>query len=141
MPNLIEICLKKNIKLTNHRKIIAQIISESTDHPDVEELYRKAYLINQKIGIATVYRAVKMFEDLGLIARHDFLGKGKSRYEVLENDHHDHLIDITNNEVHEFFNAELEKLKTEIAKKMGFELIGHKLELYGKPLKNKQKNQ
>jgi Fur family ferric uptake transcriptional regulator len=141
MPNLIEICLKKNIKLTNHRKIIAQIISESTDHPDVEELYRKAYLINQKIGIATVYRAVKMFEDLGLIARHDFLGKGKSRYEVLEDDHHDHLIDITNNEVHEFFNAELEKLKTEIAKKMGFELIGHKLELYGKPLKNKQKNQ
>jgi Fur family ferric uptake transcriptional regulator len=82
-----------------------------------------------------------MFEDLGLIARHDFLGKGKSRYEVLEDDHHDHLIDITNNEVHEFFNAELEKLKTEIAKKMGFELIGHKLELYGKPLKNKQKNQ
>jgi len=135
MPNLVEICLKKNIKLTQHRKIIAQIISESTDHPDVEELYRQAYLINQKIGIATVYRAVKMFEDLGLIARHDFLGKGKSRYEVLEDDHHDHLIDISTNEVHEFFNAELEKLKTEIAQKMGFELIGHKLELYGKPLK------
>lgn len=135
MPNLVEICLKKNIKLTNHRKIIAQIISESTDHPDVEELYRKAYFINPKIGIATVYRAVKMFEDLGLIARHDFLGKGKSRYEVLEDDHHDHLIDITNNQVHEFFNAELENLKTKIAHEMGFELIGHKLELYCKPLK------
>ncbi|NBR94788.1 MAG: transcriptional repressor [Proteobacteria bacterium] len=135
MPNLVEICLKKNIKLTNHRKIIAQIISESTDHPDVEELYRKAYFMNPKIGIATVYRAVKMFEDLGLIARHDFLGKGKSRYEVLEDDHHDHLIDITNNQVHEFFNAELENLKTKIAHEMGFELIGHKLELYCKPLK------
>jgi Fur family ferric uptake transcriptional regulator len=135
MPNLIEICLKKNIKLTNHRKIIAQIISESTDHPDVEELYRKAYLINHKIGIATVYRAVKMFEDLGLIARHDFLGKGKSRYEVLENDHHDHLIDITTNQVYEFFNSDLENLKIKIAQEMGFELIGHKLELYCKPLK------
>ena len=135
MPNLVEICLKKNIKLTSHRKIIAQIISESTDHPDVEELYRKAYFMNPKIGIATVYRAVKMFEDLGLIARHDFLGKGKSRYEVLEDDHHDHLIDITNNQVHEFFNAELENLKTKIAHEMGFELIGHKLELYCKPLK------
>ena len=135
MPNLVEICLKKNIKLTNHRKIIAQIISESTDHPDVEELYRKAYFMNPKIGIATVYRAVKMFEDLGLIARHDFLGKGKSRYEVLEDDHHDHLIDITNNQVHEFFNAELENLKTKIAHEMGFELIGHKIELYCKPLK------
>jgi Fur family ferric uptake transcriptional regulator len=135
MTNLEKICLKKNIKLTENRRIIAQIISQSNDHPDVEELYRRACLINPKIGIATVYRAVKMFEDLGLITRHDFLGKGKSRYELLEEEHHDHLVDITNDKVYEFFNEELEQLKNKIAKDLGFELIGHRLELYCKPSK------
>jgi len=135
MTSLEKICLKKNIKLTENRKIIAQIISQSNDHPDVEELYRRACLINPKIGIATVYRAVKMFEDLGLITRHDFLGKGKSRYELLEEEHHDHLVDITNDKVYEFFNEELEQLKNKIAKDLGFELIGHRLELYCKPSK------
>jgi len=131
-----KLCLEQNIKLTENRRIIAQVISASEDHPDVDEVFRRASKINPKIGIATVYRAVKMFEESGVIAKHDFGGKGRARYEKLESDdHHDHLIDITTDEVHEFFDEELERLKTELARKKGFELIGHKLELYGKPLK------
>jgi len=130
------LCAEKNIKLTENRRIIARVISESADHPDVEEVYRRASKINPKIGIATVYRAVNMFEELGVIAKHDFGGKGKARYEKLEGeDHHDHLIDITTDEVHEFFSEELEKLKDKIAQEKGFELVGHKLELYCRPLK------
>jgi Fur family ferric uptake transcriptional regulator len=131
------LCTEKNIKLTENRRIVARVISDSQDHPDVEEVYRRASKINPKIGIATVYRAVNMFEELGVIAKHDFGGKGKARYEKLEGeeDHHDHLIDITSNEVHEFFSEELEKLKDKIAREKGFELVGHKLELYCKPLK------
>lgn len=137
MPSSIErLCAEKNIKLTENRRIVAQVISASADHPDVEELYRRACEINPKIGIATVYRAVNMFEELGVIAKHDFGGKGKARYETLEEtDHHDHLIDITTDEVHEFFSEELEKLKDKIAHEKGFELVGHKLELYCRPLK------
>ena len=138
MPSSIErLCAEKNIKLTENRRIIAGVISDSQDHPDVEEVYRRASKINPKIGIATVYRAVNMFEELGVIAKHDFGGKGKARYEKLEGeeDHHDHLIDITNDEVHEFFSEELEKLKDKIAREKGFELVGHKLELYCKPIK------
>jgi len=137
MPSLIErLCAEKNIKLTENRRIIARVISDSADHPDVEEVYRRASKINPKIGIATVYRAVNMFEELGVIAKHDFGGKGKARYEKLEGeDHHDHLIDITTDEVHEFFSEELEKLKDKIAQEKGFELVGHKLELYCRPLR------
>lgn len=137
MPSLIErLCAEKNIKLTENRRIVARVISDSADHPDVEELYRRASKINPAIGIATVYRAVNMFEELGVIAKHDFGGKGKARYEKLEGeDHHDHLIDITSDEVHEFFSDELEKLKEKIAREKGFELVGHKLELYCRPLK------
>ena len=138
MPSSVErLCAEKNIKLTENRRIIAGVISDSQDHPDVEEVYRRASKINPKIGIATVYRAVNMFEELGVIAKHDFGGKGKARYEKLEGeeDHHDHLIDITNDEVHEFFSEELEKLKDKIAREKGFELVGHKLELYCKPIK------
>ena len=139
MPSQIErLCAEKNIKLTENRRIVARVISDSQDHPDVDELYRRASKINPKIGIATVYRAVKMFEESGVIARHDFGGKGKARYEKLEeDDHHDHLVDITSDEVIEFFNDELEKLKEKIAHDMGYELIGHKLELYCRPLKKK----
>ena len=110
MPSQIErLCAEKNIKLTENRRIVARVISDSQDHPDVDELYRRASKINPKIGIATVYRAVKMFEESGVIARHDFGGKGKARYEKLEeDDHHDHLVDITSDEVIEFFNDELE---------------------------------
>ncbi len=137
MHSLIEkLCAEKNIKLTENRRIVARVISDSTDHPDVEELYHRASKINPKIGIATVYRAVNMFEELGVIAKHDFGGKGKARYEKLEEeDHHDHLIDISSDEVHEFFSDELEKLKEKIAREKGFELVGHKLELYCRPLK------
>lgn len=137
MPSPIErLCEEKNIKLTENRRIIARVISDSSDHPDVEEVFRRASKINPKIGIATVYRAVNMFEEFGVIAKHDFGSKGKARYETLEGeDHHDHLIDITSDEVHEFFSEELEKLKDKIAREKGFELVGHKLELYCKPLK------
>jgi Fur family transcriptional regulator, ferric uptake regulator len=131
-----KLCIEQKIKLTENRRIVAQVISESHDHPDVEEVYRRASKISPKIGIATVYRAVKMFEESGVIAKHDFGGKGKARYEKLEEeDHHDHLIDISTDEVHEFFNEELENLKTKIAHDFGFELVGHKLELYCRPLK------
>lgn len=139
MPSNIEkLCEDKNIKLTENRRIIARVISESIDHPDVEEVYQRASKINAKIGIATVYRAVKMFEELGVIAKHDFQDKGRARYEKIEGeDHHDHLVDITTDEVHEFFDEELEKLKKNIALKKGFELVGHRLELYCRPLNKK----
>lgn len=131
-----KLCEEKNIRLTENRRIIARVISDSVDHPDVEEVFARASKINPKIGIATVYRAVKMFEELAVIAKHDFGGKGRARYEKLESeDHHDHLVDITNDQVHEFFDEELEKLKTKIARDKGFELIGHRLELYCRPLK------
>lgn len=138
MPSEIEkLCAEKNIRLTENRRIVAKVIAKSIDHPDVEELYRRASKINPRIGMATVYRAVKMFEENGVIAKHDFQGKGRARYEKLEeDDHHDHLVDITNDEVHEFFDAELEKLKEKIAQERGFELIGHRLELYCRPLPN-----
>ncbi len=131
-----KLCEEKKIKLTENRRIIARVISDSKDHPDVEEVYRRASKINQKIGIATVYRAVKMFEELSVIAKHDFGGKGRARYEKIEEEeHHDHLVDITTDQVHEFFSDELEKLKERIAREKGFELVGHRLELYCKPLK------
>ena len=130
-----KLCAEKNIKLTENRKIIAKVISKSDDHPDVEEVYRRASKINHKIGIATVYRTVKMFEEAGVIAKHDFLNKGRARYEALENDdHHDHIVNITNDQVIEFYNEEIEKLKEKIARDHGFELVGHKLELYCRPL-------
>jgi Fur family transcriptional regulator, ferric uptake regulator len=137
MPSQIErLCEEKNIRLTENRRIIARVISDSADHPDVEEVFRRASKISPKIGIATVYRAVKMFEECGVIAKHDFGGKGRARYEKLEEeDHHDHLVDITTDEVIEFFNEELEALKDKVAREMGYELVGHKLELYCRPLK------
>ncbi|MBL6664872.1 MAG: transcriptional repressor [Rickettsiales bacterium] len=132
-----KLCEEKNIKLTENRKIIARVISDSKDHPDVDDVYYRSSKINPNIGIATVYRAVRMFEECGVITKHDFGGKGKARYEVLEeDDHHDHLVNIESGEVHEFFNEELEKLKTKVAREMGFELIDHKLELYGRPIKD-----
>jgi Fur family ferric uptake transcriptional regulator len=139
MQSTIEkLCEERKIRLTENRRIVARVVAQSDDHPDVEEVYRRALKINPRIGVATVYRALNMFEELGLIARHDFLGRGKSRYEKLESDeHHDHLVDISTNEVHEFYNEELEKLKEKIARDHGFNLVGHRLELYCRPLKNK----
>lgn len=131
-----KLCEERKIRLTENRRIVARVVSQSDDHPDVEEVYRRALKINSRIGIATVYRALNMFEELGLIARHDFLSRGRSRYEKLDSDdHHDHLVDISNNEVHEFYHEELEKLKEKIARDHGFELVGHRLELYCRPIK------
>lgn len=137
MPSQIErLCTERKIKLTENRKIIARVISDSADHPDVEEVFKRAAKINPSIGIATVYRAVKLFEELGVISRHDFGGRGRARYEKLEgDDHHDHLVDISTDEVHEFFSEELEKLQEKIAREKGFEIVGHRMELYCRPLK------
>lgn len=131
-----DLCKEKGIKLTENRKIIAKIISESKDHPDVDEIYKRANNITPDIGIATVYRAVKLFEELGVVAKHDFGDKGKARYEASDNDvHHDHLIDVNTGEVIEFYNQNLEDLKHKISQEMGYELLGHKLELYCRKIK------
>ena len=122
--------LKKNVKLTDQRKVIAKIMTESTDHPDVDELYNRVLKIDSKISIATVYRTVKLFEESGIVTKHDFKG-GKARYEQLMESHHDHLIDIKTGEIIEFIDDEIEKLQKKVAKKYGYDLIDHKLELYG----------
>mgnify|MGYP000505905215 CR=1 FL=1 len=123
-------CLAKGVKLTDQRKIIAKIMSNSQDHPDVDELYKRASKIDSKISIATVYRTVKLFEEAGIVAKHDFKG-GKARYEELNESHHDHLIDIKTGEIIEFVDEEIEKLQQKVADKYGYKLVDHKLELYG----------
>ena len=123
-------CLAKGVKLTEQRKTIAKIMSDSQDHPDVDELYRRASKIDSKISIATVYRTVKLFEEAGIVAKHDFKG-GKARYEELNEGHHDHLIDIKTGEIIEFVDDEIEKLQQKVAEKYGYKLVDHKLELYG----------
>ncbi len=128
--NIEQKCLAKGVKLTEQRKIIAKIMSNSQDHPDVDELYTRASKIDSKISIATVYRTVKLFEEAGIVAKHDFKG-GKARYEELNEGHHDHLIDIKTGEIIEFVDDEIEKLQQKVADKYGYKLVDHKLELYG----------
>ena len=129
-------CLSKGVKLTEQRRIIARIISESkaeygeSDHPDVDELYNRVSKIDPKISIATVYRTVKLFEEAGILTKHDFKG-GKARYEAMIESHHDHLIDIKSGEIIEFVDEEIEKLQKKVAEKYGYTLVDHKLELYG----------
>ena len=123
-------CIDKGVKLTDQRKIIAKVMSESNDHPDVDELYKRVSVIDTKISIATVYRTVKLFEESGIITKHDFKG-GKARYEELNESHHDHLIDVKTGDIIEFVDEEIEKLQKKVADKYGYELIDHKLELYG----------
>ena len=123
-------CISKGVKLTEQRKIIAKVMSDSNDHPDVDELYNRVSKIDSKISIATVYRTVKLFEESGIVAKHDFKG-GKARYEELSESHHDHLIDIKTGEIIEFVDDEIEKLQKKVAEKYGYELVDHKLELYG----------
>ena len=129
-------CLAKGVKLTDQRKIIAKIISESkseygeSDHPDVDELYSRVSKVDPKISIATVYRTVKLFEEAGILTKHDFKG-GKARYEAMIESHHDHLIDIKTGEIIEFVDDEIEKLQKKVAEKYGYKLVDHKLELYG----------
>ena len=123
-------CILKGVKLTDQRKIIAQVMSDSSDHPDVDELYKRVSKIDSKISIATVYRTVKLFEEVGILAKHDFKG-GKARYEELSEGHHDHLIDIKTGEIIEFVDEDIEKLQKKVAEKHGYDLVDHKLELYG----------
>ena len=129
-------CLAKGVKLTEQRKIIAKIISESkseygeSDHPNVDELYSRVSKVDPKISIATVYRTVKLFEEAGILTKHDFKG-GKARYEAMIESHHDHLIDIKTGEIIEFVDDEIEKLQKKVAEKYGYKLVDHKLELYG----------
>lgn len=132
--NVIEAeCLKRGLRMTEQRRVIARVLSESGDHPDVEELYRRAAAVDPNISISTVYRTVKLFEDTGIIARHDF-GAGRARYEQAPAEHHDHLIDLKTGRVIEFHSDEIEKLQAAIARRLGFKLVDHRLELYGVPL-------
>lgn len=140
MPDRIEkLCAEKGLKMTAQRRVIARVLSEAEDHPDVEELYRRASKIDDAISIATVYRTVRLFEEANILERHDFRD-GRSRYEEVTDEHHDHLIDVETGDVIEFQNEEIERLQREIAKKLGYNLVDHRLELYGIPAKRKKKS-
>jgi Fur family ferric uptake transcriptional regulator len=138
MPQRIEqLCVEKGLKMTGQRRVIARVLSESTDHPDVEQVYRRAAAIDPRISIATVYRTVKLFEEASILARLDF-GDGRARYEEAPEEHHDHLIDVKSGTVIEFHNEEIERLQREVARRLGYELVGHRLELYGVPIANRE---
>ena len=136
--SLEEMCADKGMRMTEQRRVIARVLAGADDHPDVEELYRRASDVDPRISISTVYRTVKLFEDAGIIARHDF-GEGKARYEPKPDTHHDHLINLRTGEVIEFENTEIEALQEAIARKHGLRLVGHRLELFGVPLTDKKK--
>jgi len=127
-------CIDKGVRLTDQRKIIAEVMSTSNDHPDVDELHKRVNKIDKKISIATVYRTVKLFEESGIVEKHDFKG-GKARYEESPEEHHDHLIDVNSGEIIEFVDTEIEILQNKVAKKLGYKLVDHKLELYGVKIK------
>jgi len=138
VPDRIEkLCAEKGLKMTAQRRIIARVLSEATDHPDVEELYRRASAIDNAISIATVYRTVRLFEEANILERHDFRD-GRSRYEEATDEHHDHLIDVETGNVIEFQSEEIEHLQREIAKKLGYDIIDHRLELYAVSRKKKK---
>ncbi len=131
MPSRLEkLCTDKGLKMTDQRRTIARVLSDSTDHPDVERVYRRAAAIDARISIATVYRTVRLFEEANILERHDF-GDGRSRYEEASEAHHDHLIDVNSGKVIEFHNDEIEALQREVARRLGYDLVGHRLELYG----------
>ncbi len=135
MSNVIETkCIEKGVRLTDQRKLIAKIMSESEDHPDVDELHKRVNKLDSKISIATVYRTVKLFEESGIVAKHEFKGN-KARYEQTRQEHHDHLIDINTGEIIEFVNEDIEKLQKKVAEKFGYKLVDHRLELYGSKIK------
>ncbi len=139
MPeNRIErLCVEKGMKMTEQRRIIARVLSSANDHPDVEEVYKRAIQLDPKISIATIYRTVRLFEEANILERHDF-GDGRSRYEEAPEEHHDHLIDMQTGKVIEFQNEEIEALQEKIAEKHGMKLVGHRLELYGVSLKQEK---
>jgi Fur family ferric uptake transcriptional regulator len=128
-----KLCIEKGMRMTDQRRIVARVLSSAHDHPDVEELYRRAHAVDPHISIATVYRTVRLFEESGIIARHDFRD-GRSRYEEAPDIHHDHLIDMKTGQVVEFVDPEIEALQAAIAKRLGYKLVDHRLELYGVPM-------
>jgi len=133
--NILARCEAQGLRMTEQRRTIAHVLEAADDHPDVEELYRRAAEADPKISLATVYRTVKLLEETGILEKHEF-GDGRARYEDADRDHHDHLIDMHTGEVIEFVDPDIEELQERIAKKLGYELRGHKLELYGVPLKS-----
>ncbi len=135
MERLEKLCIEKGMRMTEQRRVIARVLSRAEDHPDVEELHRRAYAIDPHISIATVYRTVRLFEESGIIERHDFRD-GRSRYEETPDHHHDHLIDMKTGKVIEFMDEEIEALQAAIARKLGYRLIDHRLELYGMPVED-----
>ena len=135
MSNVIESkCIEKGVRLTDQRKLVAKVMSESEDHPDVDELHKRVNKFDSKISIATVYRTVKLFEEAGIVAKHDFKGT-KARYEEAPQEHHDHLIDINTGEIIEFVDKNIEELQKQVAGKLGYKLVDHRLELYGTKFK------
>lgn len=137
MPSRIDIeqlCADRGLRITDQRRVIARVLSDSDDHPDVDKVYQRASVIDPNISIATVYRTVRLFEEAGILNRHDF-GDGRSRYEPMTEEHHDHLIDVESGAVMEFADAELEALQKQIAERMGYRLVDHRMELYAVPLK------
>ena len=135
MDRIENLCMEKGMRMTDQRRVVARVLSTSHDHPDVEELYRRAHAMDPHISIATVYRTVRLFEEAGIIARHDFRD-GRSRYEETTDTHHDHLIDMKSGRVIEFVDGEIEALQEAIARKLGYRLVDHRLELYGLPLES-----
>ncbi len=134
MPSRLEkLCLDRGLKMTDQRRVIARVLSDAHDHPDVEQVYRRATEIDPHISISTVYRTVRLFEEANILERHDF-GNGRARYEEIPESHHDHLIDIQSGRVIEFSNERIEQLQREVARELGFELVDHRLELYGTPV-------
>ena len=137
-PNHIEVqCVAKGLRMTEQRRVIARVLAGSADHPDVEELYRRCAEIDKNISISTVYRTVKLFEDSGIIERHDFR-EGRARYEQIPDAHHDHLINLRTGEVIEFQSEEIERLQAEVARRLGYRLVDHRLELYAVPLEDEK---
>ena len=134
-----QLCLDKGMRMTDQRRVIARVLSEATDHPDVEEVHQRSTAVDSKISIATVYRTVRLFEEAGILERHDFRD-GRARYEPIPEEHHDHLINLDSGEVLEFHNDEIEELQITIAREMGFKLVDHRMELYGVPLERKKKS-
>ena len=133
LERLERLCIERGLRMTEQRRVIARVLAESDDHPDVEELYRRCVKVDDRISISTVYRTMRLFEDAGIIERHDFRD-GRARYETSPDIHHDHLINLRNGEVIEFQSEEIERLQAEVARKLGYKLVDHRLELYAVPL-------
>ena len=134
--NIEALCVAKGMRMTEQRRVIARVLAAAADHPDVEELYKRCIKVDDRISISTVYRTVKLFEDAGIIERHDFR-EGRARYEQIPESHHDHLINLRTGDVIEFSSEEIERLQTEVARKLGYKLVDHRLELYAVPLDDK----